>query len=254
MASSWLGKKRRNRAVRPRHVASLASAMGRGQFALTHAPIALAPDGAPFDGQHRLEAVVAHGASVWMYVARYATEEAVDATLRALDRGSRRGIGDTAIISGVVKDNGNKRAAAAMASILVTESMSYSDDQVIDKMSADIVDFDAIAGILGLQTHGTVLSAFVWMRPIDPVGVDRVAGVVATGVGATSTEAALAVACNERVGAGGNGMWRVSYFAKLCRGIELALTGKKMVRLVELRDPRATIERIAARRAQVMLA
>lgn len=68
-------------------VSQLADAIKRGQWQLNHQPIAIDPDGACFDGQHRLSAVVEADTAVDMLVAR----DADPATFLTIDlRGTRR--------------------------------------------------------------------------------------------------------------------------------------------------------------------
>lgn len=69
-------------------IANLAKDMSDGHFRLTHQAIAFDRSGNLIDGQHRLEAVVKSGVTVWMYVARY--RELTTAKALPVDIGRKR--------------------------------------------------------------------------------------------------------------------------------------------------------------------
>lgn len=69
-------------------IANLAKDMADGRFRLTHQAIAFDKAGNLIDGQHRLQAVVKSGVTVWMYVARY--HELATAKALPLDIGRKR--------------------------------------------------------------------------------------------------------------------------------------------------------------------
>lgn len=80
----------RNRNVKKMYVQTLAEAMRRGKFLLTHQGIAISVNGELIDGQHRLLAIIESGVTVKMQVT-YGVEE--NAFL-AMDCGARRTLGD----------------------------------------------------------------------------------------------------------------------------------------------------------------
>ena len=57
-AKEWLKKNTRNRLIRKGYVTQLCEAMERGEWQVSHQPIAIAEDGRLLDGQHRLLALL----------------------------------------------------------------------------------------------------------------------------------------------------------------------------------------------------
>ena len=68
MAEVWLDKNTANRPVSDARVATLAAAMKRGEWRLTHQGIAFGADGSLYDGQHRLWAIITSGLDVTLMV------------------------------------------------------------------------------------------------------------------------------------------------------------------------------------------
>lgn len=68
MAANWLKHNEVNRKVSPTALAKLKSAILRGEFRMTHQPIAITSSGRLLDGAHRLTAVVETETPVWMRV------------------------------------------------------------------------------------------------------------------------------------------------------------------------------------------
>lgn len=68
-ATELLKLNTRNRRIRTKHVLNMSRQMERGEWRVTHQPIAISSDGALLDGQHRLAAVVKCGLPVKMSVA-----------------------------------------------------------------------------------------------------------------------------------------------------------------------------------------
>jgi hypothetical protein len=69
IAEAWLASNyRENRKLRPPRIEEYALAMRNGEWKLTSQGIAISEDGELLDGQHRLNAVVQSGCSVWMWV------------------------------------------------------------------------------------------------------------------------------------------------------------------------------------------
>jgi hypothetical protein len=90
-----------NRSIRRGRVEKLAHAITLGQWKLTHQPLAITPDGAVMDGQHRLHAIVAAGQAVDMLVVRDADPE----TFGVVDTGAARTTADSLKIAGYVDVN-----------------------------------------------------------------------------------------------------------------------------------------------------
>jgi hypothetical protein len=97
-AEAWLGRNTRNRPMRSRKVATLAAAIGRGEWVVNGDMIRFDVAGVLIDGQHRLQAIVEAGVAVQSYVMRNAPHE-VQATL---DTGARRNYGDILTLRGEV--------------------------------------------------------------------------------------------------------------------------------------------------------
>ena len=90
IAKKWLKGNKQNRPMRKAYVRSLAESMQRGEWTLTHQPIALI-NGRLLDGQHRLEAMIQSGLDkVPMTVAFDVPAETFD----VIDIGARRSHSD----------------------------------------------------------------------------------------------------------------------------------------------------------------
>lgn len=96
VAETWLGKNNRNRNIRPGTVRAYARDMEAGNWHLNGETVKFAPDGTLLDGQHRLHAVIASGATVQFLVARGVRPEA----MRTIDMGLRRKYADHLKIDG----------------------------------------------------------------------------------------------------------------------------------------------------------
>ena len=90
LAKAMLERNTDNRPLRTGHVRSLADAIRRGEWKVTHQGIAFAKDGRLLDGQHRLAAVVEANLSVTMLVIWDMSED----SFVALDIGLRRSAAD----------------------------------------------------------------------------------------------------------------------------------------------------------------
>lgn len=86
LARQMLGANNGNRRLRKNSVESMAKAMRRGEWKISHQAIALGQTGRLIDGQHRLSAVVAAETAVPMVVAYGADERTFD----SLDIGVKR--------------------------------------------------------------------------------------------------------------------------------------------------------------------
>ena len=90
MASEWLKKNKENRHVRPYYVNMLSDSMMRGEWTLSHQPIAISTKGSLLDGQHRLMALVKSGMTLDMSVATDVDEKTYD----TMDIGIKRSMSD----------------------------------------------------------------------------------------------------------------------------------------------------------------
>ena len=108
VARQMLERNTGNRNIRPAHVKSLAGAMSRGEWEVSHQGIAFGDDGKLVDGQHRLAAVIASGVSI-KTVVFYGLS---GSSFAVMDQGKPRSVAD---IFGV-----NKRVAevARLAAVI----------------------------------------------------------------------------------------------------------------------------------------
>jgi hypothetical protein len=90
MARDWLHDNTKNRQLRETRVGFLVSAIQRGEWKLTHQPVAFDKQGVLLDGQHRLNAIVRAGIPVQMLVAKNADRASFD----VIDIGDRRSLAD----------------------------------------------------------------------------------------------------------------------------------------------------------------
>jgi hypothetical protein len=99
LAAEWLKSNTRNRQIRKLVVETLATIIRKGEWHTTHQGIAFGTDGALYDGQHRLHAIVEAGIGVHVEVTRGLPMSAVD----AIDTGGtiRRARDVVAITDGV---------------------------------------------------------------------------------------------------------------------------------------------------------
>lgn len=113
-----------NRRLSKRHVNLLASDMGKGQWRLTHEPVAFEEGGRLIDGQHRLAAVSQSGRSQKMYVARGLAA----GSQLYIDNGRRRSLTDAAMF---VDDLGITPKTESIIRAAV-DPMSHGDKTRID--------------------------------------------------------------------------------------------------------------------------
>lgn len=88
IARNMLTDNVRNRILRRKHVARLATSMRRGEWKLTHQGIAYSSDGELIDGQHRLHAIILAGVPVKMMIS-FGVDDFI-----AIDRGASRSVSD----------------------------------------------------------------------------------------------------------------------------------------------------------------
>lgn len=107
LAAAYLRTNSNNRNLRPGRVAYFQKLIETGEFRTTHQGIAFRPDGTLLDGQHRLAAIVASGATVEVMVSRNVPPSAFD----GIDTPEKRSMGD--ILFGSEK-HGQSRSEIAM--------------------------------------------------------------------------------------------------------------------------------------------
>ncbi len=120
MALSYLSCNQGNRPVRVNQVKSLADAIKRGEWRLTHQGIAFSSNGRLLDGQHRLSAIVEAGVPVRSLVSRGLDDE----TFMSIDIGNRRSHAD------VLRTDQKLVEVANLCNYILTNSPRSTPDQV----------------------------------------------------------------------------------------------------------------------------
>ena len=111
LAGEWLAKNVKNRRIRAKWVAELASTIKSGGWKLTHQGIAFFEDGTLADGQHRLSAIVKAGVTVPCFVTMGLSRESAAVT----DIGKTRNLPDIAGLSGSLENLTSRHAATALS-------------------------------------------------------------------------------------------------------------------------------------------
>ena len=117
MAAEYLKNNTDNRKLRPWWATSLAGAIGRGEWILTHQGVAFDSTGKLIDGQHKLHAIIQAGSAVEVAVYRGISPEA----FKVLDVGLKRTYSD---ITGLSQKTAEVCRAIA-ATILMGNNTPY---------------------------------------------------------------------------------------------------------------------------------
>lgn len=124
----------RNRPLRSSRVAELSRDILRGDWRLSHQPIAFDTDGNLIDGQHRLNAIIQTGISLQVMVTRGVDPESFD----VIDRGLKRSAGD---VLGIHGDQAS--TMGFLAKILLSENPSIqmigSTNQFFGPLYSDLI-------------------------------------------------------------------------------------------------------------------
>lgn len=153
LAEFWLTQNSANRNVRREVWKAYARDMAAGAWKVTAETIKMSPAGRLLDGQHRLQAVVASGVTVPMFVAYDVPEDAQS----AMDTGSKRSASDMLAL------RGDSHTALVAAAARIALSVAYAPENIgrYTATHAEItawVDehpavFDAATLINGLQNR-----------------------------------------------------------------------------------------------------
>lgn len=182
-ASAWLQKmpEGKNRSVADDQVARMAYDMSNNMYALTHEGIGLHPDNWPFDGQHRLTAIVKSGQGQWLFVFRY-DHAGYAAAMPVLNTGRKRGLADAIRFSA---GWGSPRIVAAGRLIAVLEHGNVLSDQVVKEICFNnLIHLEWMEKHLGSFANSAYGAAFAYCRPIAPVEIEVAIMRFVTGVGA----------------------------------------------------------------------
>lgn len=159
LAAEWLKSNTGNRAVDKEAVDRLAGVIRRGGWRTTHQGIAIGADGALYDGQHRLHAIVAAGRSVTVVVTTGLTPDDLAAIDSNVGKGTRTPR-DILRMSRGLNLTTNAAGALSFATALVAPDTSRSARRV----TAEMLDESE-------RTHG---DAFRALAPILVAGTIRV--------------------------------------------------------------------------------
>lgn len=235
-ATEMLEKNIGNRTLSKGQCSKIVSDMENGRFVETHQAIAIGPDGAIKDGQHRLKSIVDSGKHAWLWVATYLTKEAADEASVVIDRGRKRDLGDSIELSQVVANCGKARIATANVIHDIEKGSSgnslASDGELVRVALESIDRFDRIRSATQVTWNAPAMAAFVWALQFD----DRV--VTLAGRLAQAKELSdvtgSEIALRDLVKCCGNGgrSDRLAYAVKVMRGIRAWLEGERLVKFM----------------------
>lgn len=163
MAEEWLKSNSDDqRRLRQGVVEAYALEMTKGQWKLTHQPIAFNEAGVLIDGQHRLSAIILSKTTQ-----RFVVASAPGMTVHdPIDRGVKRSLGD------LLGWHNSLVAAANMVYKLMTADFSgkrASKDDLLLAYEYSKQDFDACVKLYDRKVMmGPVLGAIIFARPINP--------------------------------------------------------------------------------------
>lgn len=157
-AMEYLKRNGRNRRMRPGAVRTMAEAIQRGEWMLTHQGIAFSETGDLLDGQHRLTAIVQAGMSVEVAVSRGVPSE----SFIALDRGNRRSVAD------VLGEDKKLIECASLAAAVILVNRTASPAQtalfadVLRPMHEDLIGACSTSRRY-MTSAGMRLAACIWL-------------------------------------------------------------------------------------------
>lgn len=136
-AATWLRANTRNRPINQNHVARLSSMMAAGRWRLTGEAIVFSASGVLMDGQHRLHACIASGATIQSMVVRGTDEDAVnfiDATRQprqGKDALALAGYSDGKGLSGAVRAVALHRVAEQRGTPPQSSKVFMDNDEIV---------------------------------------------------------------------------------------------------------------------------
>ncbi|WP_436702163.1 hypothetical protein [Nocardioides sp. BYT-33-1] len=174
LAEAWLGKNTKNRNLVRKNITKFARDMKAGAWRMNGEAIKFASDGTLLDGQNRLHAVIASGASVWMMVIRELSAD----VMPTLDTGKSRsfanvlqidGEGNTSSLAALVRRalmwDAGQRTNAGQLSPTINEMQEFLEDNPEIRTSAEVARKLQSRSLL----PGSVLGLSHWLfSAIDP--------------------------------------------------------------------------------------
>ena len=197
MAADWLKRNHANyRSQIRRNIARLVSDMKCGRFGFTNASIAFDVHDNIVDGQHRLEAIVDSGVSVWCLVVRGMPDGSRENP--AIDTGARRSVNTHLQHSGLHHTSTVVAATRLLLRLAATETKRFNVDSLSDTAIAEVVarspSLQAIDRISGITTKvpgltPAVLGAWGWMyRHVNPQAIDHALAVLSDSIETTTRD------------------------------------------------------------------
>lgn len=135
IATRWLASNTFNRKLRPAKVARYASDMAAGRWTVDASMICFDTQGRLMNGQHRLHAIVASGASIPFVVMRNTPDEA----MATMDTGALRTGGDFFGLSGY--KNAHLTSSSARLAIIYSDGRIYKDRKTQDVSTIEQEEF-----------------------------------------------------------------------------------------------------------------
>lgn len=153
-----------NRKLTVDRVNNLVKDMQAERFQFTHQAIALHPDGWPFDGQHRLSAIVESGLGQWLMIAEYDLKGFQESTM-ALDLGKSR----TVVEMNQIGAGWGTPSIFAAARILTLfeRGSSFTNLDIIEIATRERVHFEQLDLICKRKLTAPFQAAFCYVRPLD---------------------------------------------------------------------------------------
>lgn len=155
IAERWLARNHRNRPLKSRNVSKFARDMATGRWQITGEAIKFDTDGNLLDGQNRLTAVVASGATVAMFVVRGLLASAQE----VMDSGIPRSTADSLLLRGVSNSKDVTPVAVALMGwetgffrhCMVNSTPAYTKSEVFDFIEAHPDLPDVVAWVKRVQ-------------------------------------------------------------------------------------------------------
>ena len=237
-AQKYLEKQARNRPLNKRTVDRYVTAMSAGAWELTHQGIAFDKDGALFDGQHRMAAVVQSGKTIEFSVSRYVKND--DVPMLVVDSGHARNSGDRLVIGGVVDAHG-RMVYSILRGMLAIDNGAYDarplhphEARIMYEAEQNNIDFvlAAFGAAHTKQWNSALRAAFAYCYAFAPKEVAELAVLLKEKSGIKKGSAAQAFVnalADGRIELGGKD--RIDSFAKCMWLIRCHIENKPVERV-----------------------
>lgn len=229
IAKVLLEKNTENRNVKPRHVHELAWQMTNGAWALNPNPVSFDTDGNLIDGQHRLLAVVASGASVPMTLAFNVNRAAKDVIDYSI---AQRTVSDAFVMAEIV----NAKSVSAVINTLVFIERGFNAR--LPRLASWRIyeaNKEAISWAVSLRSKVALggrrpividIAALAYAWPCDQQGVERFAEYFFSGANVPENHPSLPLAKLKMNST--HGSFRLQHMRKALRAIHAHLQGERL--------------------------